>query len=74
APKSTAAASAPAPKDLPNSTATALVASEAPKKDQPVFYRRWLGSLGGLTANSTGAEEVTPQAVEAPLPPKAPRR
>jgi len=74
APKSTAVANAPAPKDLPNSTATALVASEAPKKDQPVFYRRWLGSLGGLTANSTGAEEVTPQAVEAPLPPKAPRR
>lgn len=74
APKASAVANAPAPKDLPKTTATALVATEAPKKDEPAFYRRWLGSLGGLSASSDGATEVAPQAVEAPLPPKAPRR
>lgn len=74
APKANAVASAPAPKDLPKASATALVATEAPKKDEPAFYRRWIGSLGGLSANSEGASEVAPQAVEAPLPPKAPRR
>ncbi|HRE21214.1 MAG TPA: L,D-transpeptidase family protein [Rhabdaerophilum sp.] len=74
APKTNAVANAPAPKDLPKTTATALVATDAPKKDEPAFYRRWLGSLGGLSANSEGTSEVAPQAVEAPLPPKAPRR
>ncbi len=69
APKAVAAGAAPPP-----SSVTALVATEPPKKDEPAFYRRWIGSLGNLTANSTGAEEVAPQAVQAPLPPKAPRR
>jgi murein L,D-transpeptidase YafK len=66
-----AVAAAPA---LPAASATALVATEPAKKDEPVFYRRWLGKLGGLTADSTGAEEVKTQAVEAPVPPKAPQR
>jgi murein L,D-transpeptidase YafK len=74
APAATRAKAVAAAPDLPKSTATALVATDAPRKDEPAFYRRWLGSLGNLTANSTGAEEVVPQAVEAPVPPKAPRR
>lgn len=54
--------------------ANALVSTGAPKKDEPAFYQRWLGSLGGLTASASGAQEVGPQAVQAPVPPKAPQR
>jgi murein L,D-transpeptidase YafK len=56
----------------PPATATALVATE-PKKSEPPFYQRWL-SFGGLTANATGAQEISGQPVDAPLPPKAPKR
>ncbi|KAF0228000.1 MAG: hypothetical protein FD175_2394 [Beijerinckiaceae bacterium] len=69
-----AAAVARASSAPPPSSATALVATEAPKKDEPAFYRRWMGSLGNLTASSTDTTEVQPQAVQAPLPPKAPKR
>jgi len=58
----------------PTPSATALLATETQKKEEPAFYRRWIGSLGSLTANSSEATEVQPQAVQAPLPPKAPRR
>ena len=71
APKAVATAPVSTP---PPSSATALLATEAPKKDEPVFYRRWIGSLGNLSASSTDATEVQPQAVQAPLPPKAPKR
>lgn len=68
-----AVANAPAAQVPPPSSATALVATE-PKKAEPAFYNRWIGALGGLTANASGAEEVAPQPVAAPVPPKAPRR
>jgi murein L,D-transpeptidase YafK len=71
--KTKAVATTPTPV-LPAASATALVATDAPRKNEPVFYQRWLGSLGNLTANSTGVEEERGQAVEAPVPPKAPRR
>lgn len=71
APKAVATAPVSAP---PPSSATALLATETPKKDEPAFYRRWMGSLGNLSASSEGATEVQPQAVQAPLPPKAPKR
>lgn len=58
----------------PPTTATALVSTGVPKKDEPAFYQRWLGSLGGLTASSAGTEEIAPQPVQAPIPPKAPQR
>ncbi len=59
----------------PRSAATALVASEPSRKEEPAFYQRWIGSLGNLTASSAGsAGEEAPQAVTAPLPPKAPPR
>ncbi len=70
-PKAVANASVSTP---PPSSATALLATDNKKKDEPAFYQRWIGSLGSLTANSTGVEEVAPQAVQAPLPPKAPKR
>lgn len=57
----------------PSTTATALVATE-PKKPEPAFYSRWLGSLGGLSANASDAQEVSQTPVEAPMPPKAPKR
>jgi murein L,D-transpeptidase YafK len=57
----------------PPATATALVAAE-PKRAEPPFYSRWLGSLGGLSANASGAEEIGPKPVDAPVPPRAPRR
>ena len=62
----------------PNSmtpSATALVAQEpAARRDEPAFYQKWVGSLGGLTANATGTEDVSPQATIAPIPPRAPKR
>lgn len=58
----------------PTPSATALLATETQKKEEPAFYRRWIGSLGNLSATSEGATEVQPQAVQAPLPPKAPKR
>lgn len=58
----------------PATTATALVATEPAKKEEPAFYRRWVGTLGGLTASSEDTTEVAPQAVVAPVPPKAPKR
>ncbi|OYU49926.1 MAG: hypothetical protein CFE31_06220 [Rhizobiales bacterium PAR1] len=60
----------------PVPAATALVAPEpVAKKEEPAFYRRWVGTLGGLTASSEEATEVAaPQAVAAPTPPKAPKR
>lgn len=70
-----AVANAPKANAAPPATkATALVASDAAQKDQPAFYQRWMGSLGGLSASATGAEEIAPQAVQAPTPPKAPKR
>lgn len=54
----------------PATTATALVATE--KKSEPAFYRRWMSSLGTLTASAKDIEAAKP--VDAPLPPKAPRR
>jgi murein L,D-transpeptidase YafK len=71
-PKAVAATSASAVP--PRSSVTALVATDPPKKDEPAFYSRWIGALGNLTANATGSEEVVAQPVQAPLPPKAPRR
>lgn len=58
----------------PATSATALVANEPPKAGQPAFYQKWLGSLGGLSASAADVEEATPKAVEAPVPPKAPKR
>lgn len=58
----------------PRSTATALVSSEPSRKQEPAFYQRWIGSLGNLTASAAGTGEDAPQAVTAPLPPKAPPR
>lgn len=66
-----AVAAAPA---APTPSATALLATETQKKEEPAFYRRWIGSLGNLSANSSEATEVQPQVVQAPLPPKAPKR
>lgn len=57
----------------PPSTASALLADEPRKGSEPVFYQRWLGSLGSLTANSADVGAAT-QSVEAPIPPKAPTR
>ncbi|MCA0400708.1 MAG: murein L,D-transpeptidase [Proteobacteria bacterium] len=77
-----AAASAPkangaAPKAVaaaPNPVApTALVAGDV-KKEEPAFYQKLFGSLSTLTANSKGAEEIQPQPVQAPVPPRAPPR
>ena len=64
----------PAAATPPATTATALVANDPPKPGQPAFYQKWLGSLGGLTASASDVEEATPKAVEAPVPPKAPKR
>ena len=66
--------SAQAAPAAPGTTATALVAAEPAKKEEPAFYRRWVGTLGGLTASSEETTEVAPQAVVAPIPPKAPKR
>jgi murein L,D-transpeptidase YafK len=68
-------ATANAPQSAPPTpNATALAATPAaPTQEQPAFYQRWLGQLGGLTANASDVEQA-PQAVEAPTPPKAPRR
>jgi murein L,D-transpeptidase YafK len=69
------AAAGKAAPPTPAPTATALLATETPaKKEEPAFYRRWVGTLGGLTASSEEATEVAPQAVVAPVPPKAPKR
>jgi hypothetical protein len=68
------AGAAPATVAPPPSTATALVASEPARKQEPVFYQRWIGSLGNLTASVAGTGAEAPQVVDAPLPPKAPPR
>ena len=71
-----ATAAAPAAAAAPASSASALVAAEpAVKKEDPAFYQKWMGTLGSLTASSSEATtEVAPQAVQAPAPPKAPKR
>lgn len=70
-PRPAVAAATPVP---PKTAATALVAAPS-RKDEPAFYQRWLGGLGGLTASVSDVEASgAPEAVQAPLPPKAPKR
>jgi murein L,D-transpeptidase YafK len=57
------------PQSGPTPSASAIAAAPAPK-DQPAFYQRWLGSLGGaLTASANDAEEA-PKPTQAPVPPR----
>jgi hypothetical protein len=70
-PRPAVAAATPVP---PKTAATALVATPS-RKDEPAFYQRWLGGLGGLTASVSDVESSgAPEAVQVPLPPKAPKR
>jgi murein L,D-transpeptidase YafK len=66
----TATARAPQP---PTPNATALAAAPPPKAE-PAFYQRWLGALGGWTANSAESEQQAPKATQAPVPPAQPQR